>query len=220
MGLLRGQCSESRKGHLRCCCNQVWMKNGGRIPWNVTPICETSQILSDGKTHYERRSGQPCKGPIIPFGSLVEYHPRTAKDQESINLKRKSCLDCSSDTHCTRGESGRVTYWLQTLRSWRRWTLRKSTQKDSMRKRRYFPKKRRIYFSNRRWTNQTSWRRSIPENIHLDTASTNSSRKSHRFSWRIRRVSSTTSRLVSGHNFIRKLCNGSKKWRWLIQSMI
>ena len=44
-------------------------------------------------------------------------------------------LDCSSDTHCTRSEFGRVTYWLQTLRSWRRWTHRKFTRKDSMRKR-------------------------------------------------------------------------------------
>ena len=52
--------------------------------------------------------------------------------QESINLERKSFLDCSLDTLCARGEFGRVTYWSQTLRSWRRWTHRKSTQKDSM----------------------------------------------------------------------------------------
>ena len=26
------------------CCNQVWMKNGGRIPWNVTAICEKFKI--------------------------------------------------------------------------------------------------------------------------------------------------------------------------------
>ena len=37
-------------------------------------------LLSDGKTPNERRFGQPFKGPIIPFGSLVEYHPITAKD--------------------------------------------------------------------------------------------------------------------------------------------
>ena len=42
-------------------------------------------------------------------------------------------------------------------------------------------RKRRIYFSNRRWTNQTSWRRSRPENIHFDTASTNSRTKSRFF---------------------------------------
>ena len=52
--------------------------------------------------------------------------------QESINLERTSHLDCSSDTPCTRVEFGRVRYWLQTLRSWRRWTHRKSTRKDSM----------------------------------------------------------------------------------------
>ena len=68
--------------------------------------------LSDEKTHYERRFGQPFKGPIIPVGSLVEYHSIIAKDQShaSINLERKSCLDCSSDTLCTRVEFGRVTY--------------------------------------------------------------------------------------------------------------
>ena len=32
-------------------------------------------LLSDGKTSYERRFGQPIKGLIVPFGSLVEYHP-------------------------------------------------------------------------------------------------------------------------------------------------
>ena len=102
-----------------------------------TYLRNVTDLLSDGKTPYERRFGQPFKGTIIPFDSLVEYHPITAKDQsqESINLERKSYLDCSSDTHCTRGEFGRVMYLLQTLRSWRRWTHRKSTRKDSMRKR-------------------------------------------------------------------------------------
>ena len=111
--------------------------------------------------------------------------------EESINLDRKSYLDCSSDTLCTRREFGRVTYWLQTLRSWRRWTHRTSTQKDSMRKRWYFP-------SNRRWTNQNPWMRSGTENIHLGTASTNSRREQYWLSWTIRRVSSTNSRLISG----------------------
>ena len=55
--------------------------------------------------------------------------------QESVNLERKSYLDCSSDTLCPRVELGMVTYWLQTLRSWKRWTHMKSDRKDSMRKR-------------------------------------------------------------------------------------
>ena len=40
----------------------------------------TQDLLSDGKTLYERRFGEPFKGPIIPFGSMVEYHPVAAKD--------------------------------------------------------------------------------------------------------------------------------------------
>ena len=101
-----------------------------------TYLRNVTDFLSDGKTPYERRFGKPFGGPVIPFGSLVEYHPITAKiSPESINLERKFYLDCSSDTLSTRGEFGRVTYWSQTLRSWKRWTHRKSTRKDSMRKR-------------------------------------------------------------------------------------
>ena len=37
-------------------------------------------LLSDGKTPYERRFGMPCNGPVIPFGPMVEYHPISAKD--------------------------------------------------------------------------------------------------------------------------------------------
>ena len=65
---------------------QSGLKTGGQIPWNVVPIFETSQIsYLIGKKPYERRFGQPLKGPIIPVGSLVEYHPKTAKDQSKIH---------------------------------------------------------------------------------------------------------------------------------------
>ena len=82
------------------------MKVGVPIPWNATPICEIfTDLLSDGKTPCES-FWQPFKGPIIPFGSLVEYHPLSLRrtSQESINLERKSYLDCSLATLCTRGE--------------------------------------------------------------------------------------------------------------------
>ena len=36
--------------------------------------------------------GNHLKGPIIPFGSLVEYHPITAKDQSRIHLFGKKVL--------------------------------------------------------------------------------------------------------------------------------
>ena len=38
-----------------------------------------TDLLSDGKTPYERRFGKPFEGPVVPFGSLVEYHPIIAK---------------------------------------------------------------------------------------------------------------------------------------------
>ena len=44
------------------------------------------------KTPCERISGQPFKGPIIPFGSLVEYRPITAKDQSRIHQFGKKVL--------------------------------------------------------------------------------------------------------------------------------
>ena len=44
-----------------------------------TYLRNVTDLLSDGKMPCERRFGQPFKGPIIPFGSLVEYHPITAK---------------------------------------------------------------------------------------------------------------------------------------------
>ena len=57
-----------------------------------TCLRNVTDLLSDGKTPYERRFGQPCKGPIIPFGSLVEYHPITAKDQSRIHQFGKKVL--------------------------------------------------------------------------------------------------------------------------------
>ena len=96
-----------------------------------------TDLLSGGKTPYERRFGRTLRkdqlSRLIHWLSITLQLRRTR--QESINLERKSYLDCSLDTLCTRGEFGKVTYWSQTLRSWRRWTHLKSTRKDSMRKR-------------------------------------------------------------------------------------
>ena len=66
-------------------------------------------------------------------------------------------------------------------------------------------RRRKIYFSNRRWTNQPPWSRSGTENAHLDMGTPNARRKAKGFSWRTRRFSSTTSRLISG-------CRWSDEW--------
>ena len=69
------------------------MKIGGQIPWNASPICETFKIsYLLAKNPYERHYGKPFKGPIIPFGSLVEHHPFSAKDQTRIHQFGKEVL--------------------------------------------------------------------------------------------------------------------------------
>ena len=57
-----------------------------------TYLRNATDLLSDGKGPYERRFGQPLKGPNIPFGSLVESHPITAKDQSRIHQFGKKVL--------------------------------------------------------------------------------------------------------------------------------
>ena len=47
------------------------MKNSEQICFSY--LRNDQNLLSDGKIPYERRFGQSRKGPIIPFGSLVEY---------------------------------------------------------------------------------------------------------------------------------------------------
>ena len=110
------------------------MKIGGQIPWNVIPIFETFKISClMGKHHTRDVLGNHVKDRsfrLVHWLSIIPLLRNTS--QESINLKRKFYLDCSSDTHCTWGEFGRVTCWLHTLRSWKRWTHQKSTLKDSM----------------------------------------------------------------------------------------
>ena len=49
-------------------------------------------LLSDEKTLYERRFGEPFKGPIIPFGSMVEYHPTSATDLSRLHQFGKKVL--------------------------------------------------------------------------------------------------------------------------------
>ena len=57
-----------------------------------TYLRNVTDLLSDGKTPYERRFGKPFGGPVIPFGSLIEYHPITAKDQSRIHQFGKKVL--------------------------------------------------------------------------------------------------------------------------------
>ena len=42
-------------------------------------------LLADGRTPYERRFWESFKGPIIPFGALVEYLPNSERDKARIH---------------------------------------------------------------------------------------------------------------------------------------
>ena len=100
-----------------------------QIPWNAFPICDTFKIFCLMGEHLTNRdSANHLKDQsfrLVHWLSITLSLRKTS--QESINLERKSYLDCSLDTLCTREDFGRVTCWLQTLRSWRRWTHQKST---------------------------------------------------------------------------------------------
>ena len=134
MGLLREQYAELRKGHLRYCCNQVWMKNGGQIPWSAAAICETFKISwSDGKTPYERRFGMPCNGTVMPFGAMTEHHTISVKDlSRTASIRSKSLARyISFDMRLHAGRNlERRHLGPQTLENWNRWTHLKSMRKD------------------------------------------------------------------------------------------
>ena len=57
-----------------------------------TYLRNIQDVLSDGKTLYERRFGEPFEGPIIPFGSFVEYYPISTRDKSRIHQFGKKVL--------------------------------------------------------------------------------------------------------------------------------
>ena len=93
MGLLKRAVRKVKEGTsavlLQSGLNESWLADSMEC---YTYLRNVTDLLSDGKTPYERRFGQPLKGPIIPFGSLVEYHPITAKDQSRIRQLGKKVL--------------------------------------------------------------------------------------------------------------------------------
>ena len=104
IGLLKERCAELKKAPLLYCCNQVWMKIGGQILWNATAICETFKISClMGKPDTRDVLGNHSKDRsfrLVHCLSITLFLRKTS--QESINLERKSYLDCSLDTLCTR----------------------------------------------------------------------------------------------------------------------
>ena len=156
------------------------MKVGGQIQWNVTPICETSQIYYlMGRRPMKDVLGNHLKDRLfhlVHWLNVIPYPRKTSP--ESIKLERKSYLDCSSDMHLYAGGIWKGDILVADLEELEMMDASEIYSKKTQCERGDISqRKRRIYFSNRRWTNQNPWRRSIPENIHLGTASTNSRRE-------------------------------------------
>ena len=131
MGLLREQCAELRKGDLRYCFNQVWMKNGGADSMECYCYLRNIQdLLSDGKTPNEGGSECPLTDQqhrLEQWSNITLFLPKTCRD--CMCLVRKSYQVYSLDMHYTRCGSGKETFWSQTLRNWKRWTHLKSMLK-------------------------------------------------------------------------------------------
>ena len=142
-------------------------------------LWKIQDLLPDGKTPYERRFGEsylferPVENPSIWKASITWNIPRIrSSDIMVANVEELETMD-ASEIYAKRLNAKEVI----------------------------FPRENgKIIFPVRRWTNKIRWRRSRTENIHLDTGSPNSRRRSKRFSRRIRRVS-ITSRLTSGPSF-------------------
>ena len=49
-------------------------------------------LLADGKTSYERRSGESVRWPIMSSGALIEYHPISPREQAMIHQFGKNVL--------------------------------------------------------------------------------------------------------------------------------
>ena len=86
MGFLKEQYAEWKKVRLLYCCNQVWMRNGGQIPRNVTAICEMFKIsCMMGRHPMKGGSECPSTDHWYRLEQLSNYHPVSAKDQSRLH---------------------------------------------------------------------------------------------------------------------------------------
>ena len=85
-----------KKKRRNVCCiapTRIWMTNGGLILWNAIAICEMSKTSCQmGKHHVQGDLENPLNGPVIPFGSMVENHLVSAKDQSRLHQLGKKVL--------------------------------------------------------------------------------------------------------------------------------
>ena len=143
-----------------------------------TYLRNVTDLLSDGKTPCERRLGQPFKGPIISFGSLVEYHPiKIAKSVPNPSIWEESFTWIVPRIRIVRRVwKGDVLIAdleeLETMDASDIYSIRLNAKEV------IFPKEKgELIFPIADGRIKNPWRRFGFENIHFDTASNNSRRK-------------------------------------------
>ena len=91
-------------------------------------------LLSDGKTPYERRFGIPFNRPVIPFGAMVEYHIISAEDQSRLHQFGAKVLPgifLGYVLYAGRIWKGDMMV-ADIVKKWRRWTHMNSTPEGPM----------------------------------------------------------------------------------------
>ena len=95
---------------------------------------KVQDFLADGKHRLKGDLEEPFEGPVIPFGSMVDYHPVSAKNQSRLHQMGKTVsAGIFLGYALCAGGNWQETLWSQTMRSWKIWTRRKSMLEESMR---------------------------------------------------------------------------------------
>ena len=140
-------------------------------------------LLADGKTSCERGFGEPFKGPIIPFGSMIKYHPISAEDQSRLHQFGKKVLPGIFLACALIAEENLEIFWLQVLRNYKSWTHQKLSSKNQRKRRIDTTKGRRIQIHQSRW-----YSKSVREILQIPR--THSKAGTNRREWRCQRRTS------------------------------
>ena len=138
-------------------------KVGGQIRWNVTPICETSQIsYLMGRRPMKDVLGNHLKDLLFHLVHWLSITLISAKDQSRIHQFGKKVLPGLFLGYALyAGGIWKGDVLIADLEELETMDASKMYSKKTQCERGDISQgKRRIYFSNRRWTNQNPWRRS------------------------------------------------------------
>ena len=127
-------------------------------------------LLSDEKTPHERRFGAPVKGPVIPFGAMVEHHPISAQDLSRLHQFGSKVLPGKFLGHALHaGGIWKGDILVADIEELEKMDASEIHAERLNAKEVLTPTNgENIHIPNRRWSGKTFWRRSGSEIIHLN----------------------------------------------------